>query len=43
MVSLFGWDQTQIPKDAHFIHITGMPQEPRYNWIYQFAKYRDLI
>ena len=43
MISLFGWDQSQIPQDACFIHITGMPQEPRYNWVYQFAKYRDLI
>jgi hypothetical protein len=43
MISLFNWDQTLIPQDASFIHITGMPQEPRYNWLYQFVKYRDLI
>jgi lipopolysaccharide biosynthesis glycosyltransferase len=43
MISLFNWNQTQIPQDAHFIHITGMPQEPRYSWLYQFVKYRDLI
>jgi hypothetical protein len=43
MISLFNWNQTQIPQDAHFIHITGMPQEPRYGWLYQFVKYRDLI
>lgn len=43
MISLFGWDQRAIPLDAHFIHITGMPQEPRYSWLYNFVKYRDLV
>jgi hypothetical protein len=43
MISLFNWNPTQIPQEACFIHVTGMPQEPRYNWIYQFAKQRDLI
>lgn len=43
MISLFGWNSKQIPLDAHFIHITGMPQSPRYAWLYNFAKERDLI
>jgi lipopolysaccharide biosynthesis glycosyltransferase len=43
MISLFGWDINKIPADANFIHITGMPQEPRYEWLYNFVKSRDYI
>lgn len=43
MISLFGWDIRRIPIDAHFVHITGMPQAPRYEWVYNFAKHRELI
>lgn len=43
MISLFGWNAARIPMDAHFIHITGMPQAPRYEWLYNFVQYRNLI